>query len=113
MDDTLQRLLDTELRAEKVAKHAETELDRIIKEAMASAQADAERFEADIPALHASFLEKAELRATQAVAEMKRRYDDRNLLLRARAEQAEGGVLDTAFAFLLNTASEQKGKAGG
>ena len=111
MDDTLQSLLDTELRAEKIAKHAETELDRLIKEAMASAQADAERFEANVPNLHASFMEKAELRANQGVSEMKRRYDDRHVLLRARAEQAEGGVLDVAFAFLIDTASE-KGKAG-
>lgn len=107
MDDTLQRLLDTELSAEKLAKNAETELDRIIKEAMASTKADAERFEASIPALHASFIEKAEQRAIQAVADMRRRYDDRHVLLRARAEQAEGGVLDSAFNFLLNTTSER------
>jgi hypothetical protein len=110
MDDTLQRLLDTELRAEKVAKQAEIELDRIIKEAMASAKADAERFETNVPALHESYMEKAEQRAIQTVSEMKRRYDDRHVLLRARAEQAEGGVLDTAFAFLIDTASD-RGKA--
>ncbi|KOR30354.1 ATPase [Achromatium sp. WMS2] len=106
MDDTLQRLLDTELRAEKIAKQSEAELDRIIKEAMASAQADAERFETNIPALYASFVEKAEVRAEQAIADMKRRYDERHVQLRARAEQAEIGVLEAAFSFIIDSTSD-------
>lgn len=110
MDDTLQRLLDTELRAEKVAKHAEAELDRAIKEAVASAQTDAERFEASVPALRASFIEKAEQRAEQAVVDMKRRYEERQVLLRARAEKSELGVLNAAFAFLIDPSSDMISK---
>jgi F0F1-type ATP synthase membrane subunit b/b' len=106
MDDTLQRLLDTELRAEKIAKHAETELDRTIQEAMASTRAGVERFEAGIPALRASFIEKADARAEQGVAEMKRRYDDRHAQVRKLAEQRGDDALDAAFAFLVDPASD-------
>jgi hypothetical protein len=73
---------------------------------MASARADAERFEAGIPALHASSIEKADIRAEHDIVEMKHRYDERHVQLRARAEQMENAVLDAAFAFLIDPASD-------
>jgi hypothetical protein len=107
MDDTLQRLLDTELRAEKIAKHAETELERVIKDTIASTHAEIKKFEASVPAIYASFVEKAEVRAEQAVTEMKRRYDDRHVQLRELAEQREDEAMEAAFTFLIDSASDQ------
>jgi hypothetical protein len=37
---------------------------------------------------------------------MKHRYDERHVQLRARAEQMENAVLDAAFAFLIDPASD-------
>jgi hypothetical protein len=106
MDDTLQRLLDTELRAEKIAKQAELELDRIIQETIASTRAEMERFEASIPTLRASLEEKAVIRAEQGVLEIKHRYDNRHAQIRKLAEQRGDETLDAAFAFLIDPASD-------
>ena len=61
MDDTLQRLLDAEVRAEKIAQEAEAEQESIIQGAITEAQAQEDRFRAGIPDLH-----DADLRRTQA-----------------------------------------------
>lgn len=103
MDDTLQRLLDTELRAEKIAQHAEAERERIIQGALAEARAEDERFEKRIPELNASFVEKADGRAEQNIAELKRRYDERHVQLRELAEQREDDALEAAFAILIDS----------
>ena len=106
MDKTLQLLLDAELRAEKIAKHAEQEQERIIQGALLEARGEEGRFEARIPEIHSSFLEKADLRAEQTVGEIKRRYDDRRAELRDLAEERENEALEAAFAILLNPETE-------
>ena len=102
MDDTLQRLLDAELRAEKIAQQAEAEQESIIQGALAEARAQEDRFRASIPDLHRSFIEKAEERAEQTVSELKRRYDERHTLLRDMAEQREDEALQAAFEVLIS-----------
>jgi V/A-type H+-transporting ATPase subunit G/H len=102
MDDTLQRLLDAELRAEKIAQQAEAEQESIIQGALAEARAQEDRFTASIPDLHRSFIERAEERAEQTVAELKRRYDERHILLRDMAEQREDEALQAAFEVLIS-----------
>jgi len=102
MDDTLKRLLEAETRAEKIAQDAEQEQERIIQRAMQDARAEDERFTARIPDLHRSFIRKAEERAEQTIAELKRRYDERHVQLRDMAEQREHEALDTAFALLID-----------
>ncbi|KOR30218.1 ATPase [Achromatium sp. WMS3] len=106
MDDTLQRLLDTELRAEKIAKNAEKELDKTIQEAIDSTRADIERFEENLPNLRASLVEKAEKRAEQGVADIKLRYDNKHTQIRKFAEERGDEALDAAFAFLIDPASD-------
>jgi predicted metalloendopeptidase len=101
MDDSLQRLLDAEMRAEKIAQHAETERERIIQGALAETRAEEERFEKRTPELHASFVDKADSRAEQTIAELKRRYDERHVQLRELAEQREDDALEAAFAILI------------
>lgn len=102
MDDTLKRLLDAETRAEKLAQEAEQEQERIIQNAMREARAEDERFTARIPDLHRGFIDKAEERAEQTIAELKRRYDERHVQLRDMAEQREEDALEAAFALFLD-----------
>jgi vacuolar-type H+-ATPase subunit H len=103
MDDTLQRLLDAEMRAEKIAQQAEAERENVLQRALMEARAEEERFTSRIPDLHRAFIRKAEERADQTVAELKRRYDERHLLLRDTAEQREEEALDAAFELLIRS----------
>jgi len=102
MDNTLQRLLDAEVRAERIAQLAEAEQEKIIQDALAEAHAQEDRFRASIPELHRSFIDKAEERAEQTVAELKRRYDERHTQLRDLAEQHEDQALQAAFKVLIS-----------
>ncbi|KAA6185014.1 ATPase [Thiohalocapsa marina] len=102
MDDTLKRLLDAEMRAERLAQEAEQEQERIIQDAMAEARAEDERFTARVPDLHRAFIRKSEERAEQTIAELKRRYDERHVRLRDMAEAHEQDALQEAFAVLLD-----------
>jgi len=100
MDESLQRLLDAEARAEQIVQQADAERERIIQGALLEARGEEDRFEARIPELHASFVEKAEARAEQTSAEIKRRFDERHTQLRNYAEQREAEALEAAFAVL-------------
>lgn len=103
MDDTLKRLLDAEMRAERLAQQAEAEQDSIIQQAMNDARAENDRFTARIPDLHRAFIAKAEERAEQTIAELRRRYDERHIQLRDQAEQREEEALEAAFQILIDT----------
>jgi len=102
LDDTLQRLLDMEMRAEKIAQQAEAEQENVIQAALMEARARDDRFRAGIPDLHRSFIRKAEERADQTVAQLKRRYDERHAQLRDTAEQREEEALEAAFEVLIS-----------
>ena len=104
MDETLKRLLDAEMRAESIAQEAEQERERIIQAAIADARAEDQRFTARVPDLHRGFIHKAEERAEQTIAELKRRYDERHVQLRDLAEQREQEALVAAFELLLDSA---------
>ena len=101
MDDTLKRLLDAEMRAERLAQEAEEEAERLVQAAAAEAKANEERFRARIPDLHRGFIQKSEERAEQTIAELKRRYDERHVQLRNLAEEREEDALVAAFDVLL------------
>jgi len=107
MDDTLQRLLDAEMRAEKIARQAEAERENIIQGALLEARAEDQRFESRIPELHKSFIDKADSRAEQTVAELKRRYDERHAQLRNLADEREDDALAAAFDLLMDPAAEE------
>jgi vacuolar-type H+-ATPase subunit H len=102
MEDTLQRLLAAELRAEQIASQAELEQERLIQQALADAKAESDHFSARIPELQRSFIAKAEERADQNIAELHRRYDERHRQLRDQAEQQEDEALEAAFQVLLD-----------
>ncbi len=101
MDDSLKRLLDAEMRAEQIAQQAEQAQEHSIQQAMADARADNDHFTTRIPDLQRSFIAKAEERAEQHVAELRRRYDERHNQLRDQAEQREEIALEAAFQILV------------
>lgn len=106
MDETLQRLLEAEQRAEEIVHQADAERERIIKDALQEARIEEERFEARIPELHAAFIDKAEQRAQQTNSELKKRYDERHSELRNQAEAREAEALDAAFEMLIDPAAD-------
>lgn len=105
MDETLQRLLEAEMRAERIAQQAEAEQEEIIQGALFEARAEEQRFVAGIPDLHRSFIKKAEERAEQTIAELKRRYEERHVQLRNLAEEREEEALQAAFNVLISPES--------
>lgn len=102
MDNTLQRLLDAEMRAERIAQQAEAEQEQTVEAARKEARTEEDRLTARIPDLHRSFIKKAEERAEQTVAELKRRYDERHVQLRDMAEEREDEALEAAFRVMLD-----------
>lgn len=106
MDETLQRLLSAEQRAEEIVRQADVERERIIKNALQEARIEEERFEARIPELHAAFIDKSEQRAQQTNSELKKRYDEHHTELRNQAEAREAEALDAAFDLLIDPAAD-------
>lgn len=103
MDETLKRLLAAENAASELVKKAQTDSEQLIQSAAREARQQEERFEARTPELHASFLEKADQRAQQTVAEMERRFEERLSQLRDAAESHEDIALDAAFRAVLGS----------
>ena len=101
MDDTLKRLLAAENAARELVEKAQGDGELLVHTGVEEARQQEERFEARIPELHASFLEKSDQRAQQTVAEMERRFNERLSGLRDAAENHEESALDAAFRELL------------
>jgi vacuolar-type H+-ATPase subunit H len=101
MDDTLKHLLAAESAASQLVEKAQADSERLVQTALHEARQQEGRFEGRIPELHAAFLEKADQRAQQTVAEMERRFQERLAQLRDAAETHEEAALETAFRELL------------
>lgn len=102
MEDVLKRLLEAETRAEAVVADATARREQILRQATDDARAAELRFEQRIPEIQGSFSGKAEERAQQAIAELKRRYEERHKSLRALAERQTAEAVNAAVAILLN-----------
>jgi vacuolar-type H+-ATPase subunit H len=102
MEDVLKRLLEAETRAEAVVAEATARREQIIRQATEEARAAESRFEARIPEIQGAFSGKAEERAQQAIAELKRRYEERHKSLRALAERQTQEAVNAAVAILLD-----------
>ena len=74
----------------------------MIHKAKSDAKPENDRFTARIPDLHRSFIAKAEERADQNIAELRRRYDERHIQLRDQAEQREDEAVAAAFQVLID-----------
>jgi hypothetical protein len=102
MDDQLQRLLDAEARAQAVIDAASGERQRMMDEALAAVRDAEARFDAGRAALRAPYLDEAQGRAHQAVAELTRKYGERQRMLRELAARHESEAVDAALALLLD-----------
>lgn len=102
MENTLQRLLDTELRAQGLVQEANEKGEQMIQQAREEARHAEERFEARVPEIHESFVSRAEQRAVQAVGEMARRYEETRRELMGLAEQRLDEAIDNALTTLLD-----------
>lgn len=102
MDDQLQRLLETEARAQAVIDTASRERQRMIEDALAAVRDAESRFEAGRAELRAPYLDEAQGRAEQAVAELSRKYGERQRTLRDLASRHEVEAVDAALTLLLD-----------
>ncbi len=102
MEEALKRLLEAEARAEKVVEAARDERERSINQAIAEVQMAETRFESGLADLRAPFEREAEDRAAQAVAELTRKFHDRQRDLRELAARHEDEAVAVALALLLD-----------
>jgi V/A-type H+/Na+-transporting ATPase subunit G/H len=102
MGDSLKRLLEAEARAQSIIDEASAERQHILDEALAAARESETRFEAGRAELRAPFLKEAHGRADQGVAELTRKYDERQRSLRELAARHEQESVDAALSMLLD-----------
>jgi len=102
VDVQLQRLLETEARAQAVIQDASHERQRMIEDALAAVRDAEARFEAGRAEIRAPFLNEAQGRAEQAVAELTRKYGERQRTLRELAARHESEAVDAALTLLLD-----------
>jgi V/A-type H+-transporting ATPase subunit G/H len=102
LSDSLKDLLGAETEAEAIVSQGEMERDNIIKKALNDALEMEEQFHDHLPEMQQSFLDKAQQRAAQTIAEMKLRNDERNKQLRELAGKHEGEAIELALALLLD-----------
>jgi vacuolar-type H+-ATPase subunit H len=101
----LQRLLEAEARARALVDDASQRRQRIIEEALAAAREAESQFEAGRAALRAPYLSDAQERAEQAIAELARKYAERQRTLRELASRHEAEAVDAALALLIDPAA--------
>lgn len=106
MGDSLKDLLEAEAEAEAIVTAGENERDQIIQKALDDALDMERQFKDRLPEMQQSFIDKAQERAAQTIAEMKLRYDERNKTLRELADKHEKEALERAIELIL--ASESK-----
>ena len=102
VDDSLQRLLEVEARARALVDDASQHRQHIIEEALATVREAESRFEAGRAVLRAPYLDDAQGRADQAIAELARKYTERQHTLRQLASRHEAEAVDAALALLLD-----------
>jgi V/A-type H+/Na+-transporting ATPase subunit G/H len=102
MEDPLKRLLEAEARAQGLIDAASGERQRILDEALAAARDAEARFEVGRADLRAPFIKEAHGRADQAVAELARKYEERQRNLRGMASRHEQEAVDAALNLLLD-----------
>lgn len=102
MEDHLIRLLETEARAQAMIDAAIADRQRTLDEALAAAREADARFAENRAQLHAPFVAEAHERAAQAVAELTRKYAERQRNLREMASRHEQEAVDAALTLLLD-----------
>jgi vacuolar-type H+-ATPase subunit H len=102
MEEQLKRLLEAEAKAQGIIDAASAERQRLLDEALASTHETEARFDATRADLRAPFLKEAQGRAEQAVAELTRKYEERQRSLRDMAGRHEQEAVEAALNLLLD-----------
>ena len=102
MNDPLKRLLEAEARAQRIIDAASEERQHVLDDALAAARDAEARFEAGRTELRAPFVKEANSRAEQAVAELTRKYEERQRNLHDMAARHEQEAVDAALNLLLD-----------
>ncbi len=102
MEDALKRLLDAEARASAIIEEANAERERLVAKALEEAQEAENRFDLGREELRAPFLKEAQHRAEQSVAELTRKYEERQHALRDLATRHEEEAVAAALGLLLD-----------
>jgi V/A-type H+-transporting ATPase subunit G/H len=102
MEDVISRLLDAELKAEAIVGEANSRREALINDARGKAQLMEQQFETNRDQLRAPFLKEAEGRAREALAELNRKYLDRQRNLRELAARHEQEATAAALALILD-----------
>lgn len=97
MENTLKRLLTVEIEAEQLVAQAQAKREQIIQQALQSAHEAEQTFQAKIPELQANWIAKAEARADQAIAELSKRYEEKQQYIRKIAEENQDNALTAAI----------------
>ena len=105
MEDPLKRLLEAEARAQQIVDAASAERQRILDEALAAAAEAEARFDAGRTDLRGPYMKEGRNRADQAVAELVRKYEERQRALRDMASHHEQEAVDAALNLLLDPAA--------
>lgn len=103
MDDTLQRLLEAEVKADRLAKDAEVQHEASIQSAYHEVRDLDEQFTDRVPQIQSAWIDRSNERATKTIAEVERRYAERHEQLRDTAEAREEEALTAAFQVLIDT----------
>lgn len=102
MGDSLRELLQAETEAEVIVARGERERDEIIQQSLQDSLELEKQFEARLPEIYQSFLDKAQERAAQSIAELELRYVEHNKELRALADKHEKEAIENAIALILS-----------
>jgi V/A-type H+/Na+-transporting ATPase subunit G/H len=102
MEDQLKRLLEAEARAQGIIEAASQERQKMLDDALAGVHEAEARFEANRANLREPFLKEAQGRAEQAVAELGRKYEERQRNLRDMASRHEQEAVEAALNLLLD-----------
>lgn len=102
MEDVLKRLLNAEIEAEALVSDAEAAYERAMQATRDEIQANERRFEEQLPELRAAALKTAQERAQQTIAELKRRYEERQREQHNLAAERSDAALQAALALVLD-----------
>jgi len=98
----LQRLLDAEARASAKVEAAKAEREALIERTLREVAEAEARFEASRADLRAPYLKEADAHAEQLIAELNRKYEERQHSLRDLARRHEVEAVEAAVAMLLD-----------
>jgi V/A-type H+-transporting ATPase subunit G/H len=102
MIEIIDRLLGAEAQAEAIVDEANQRKEALIKEAQDRAVLMEQQFEAGLDDLRSPYLREAEARASDAMAELGRKYTERQHMLRELAAEHESEAVDAAVALILD-----------